>query len=257
MKETPLISVITPVFNSVNFIVEAINSVRNQSYLNWEMVITDDHSDDKTVEIIERLMIEDSRIKLFKLDVNLGAGVARNTSILNSKGDFIAFLDSDDQWLPTKLEEQVKFMIKNKYTFSFTSYLPMKENGTETNRVVISREKVSMRDMRMTNYIGCSTAMYNVEVIGKKYMPEIRKRQDYGLWIDLISETGFAYGLKEALTKYRVRENSVSSNKVLLIKWMWNFYREVLLMSRIRAFLAVCTWGFLNVSGLKNKGIGL
>ncbi len=252
--EGPLISVITPVYNSIPFIETAIHSVLSQSYTNWEMLITDDCSSDGTCELVEKFAHNDSRIKLFRLSVNQGPGVARNNSIKNSNGKYIAFLDSDDIWLPNKLERQLVFMEKNDCDFSFTSYIIITEEGSISGKRVRAKSKVLPRHMVLANYVGCSTAMYNTENLGKRLMPKIRKRQDYGLWIELINDTGYALGLREELTQYRIRKNSVSGNKIQVIIYQWKFYREVLSFNRVRALIAILTWGSFNVLGIKNRG---
>src|SRR5690606_22928772 len=136
MKANPLVSVITPSYNSESFIKQTIESVQSQTYQNWEMIIVDDCSTDKTIEIIHQKSKEDTRIHLIKLNENSGAAVARNTAIRNAKGKYIAFLDSDDFWLPNKLERQVQFMLEHDYAFSYTSYRIMNEDGTKTNKVI-------------------------------------------------------------------------------------------------------------------------
>ncbi|MGY5354037.1 glycosyltransferase family 2 protein [Wenyingzhuangia sp. IMCC45467] len=221
-----LVSIITPCYNSESFIAETIKSVQNQTYEHWEMLITDDGSTDHSIKIIEDFISKDNRIKLFKIN-NSGAAVARNHSIKEAKGTFIAFLDSDDVWLPYKLEKQISFMVENNYALSFTSYQRMNESGELLNEVVHAREKLSYRNMLRSNKIGCLTAIYNQEKIGKVYMPNIRKRQDYALWLNILKKIDFAYGLQEILASYRIRNFSMSAKKTEMLKWNWKLFREV------------------------------
>lgn len=231
-----LISIITPTYNSEKFITETINSILNQSYSNWELLISDDCSMDNTVKIINEFVQKDRRIKIFTLDKNSGAGVARNNSIANANGRYIAFCDSDDQWTSDKLEKQLHFMSENNLALSFSSYRVIDEEGNEQGEVICP-SKVSYKTMLRNNYIGCLTAMYDSQKIGKTYMPEIRKRQDWALWLTILKRTPYALGLQEKLAIYRDRSKSISSNKVDLIKYNWNIYRNIEKFSVIRSIL--------------------
>lgn len=210
-----LVSIIMPSYNSCEFIRFSIDAIINQSYTNWELLITDDCSSDSTYEILEEYSSLDSRIKIFKLDSNCGAAVARNFSISQAEGDYIAFCDSDDLWIKNKLKLQVKFMSSNSYVFSYSSYAKIKEDGTEYDgdRLVKVPPKICKKDLLKTCSIGCLTAMYDSSKIGKIYMPLVRKRQDYALWLKILDKVDYAYGIEECLCFYRVRSNSISSNK--------------------------------------------
>ena len=213
--ENTLVSIITPAYNSSKFIEETIKSVLNQTYNNWELLITDDFSTDNTIEIIESYAENDSRIKLFKLEKNSGAAIARNNSILNSKGRFIAFLDSDDLWIHNKLELQIRFMINNKYSFSHTSYIEYNLNNN-SSKIINSVNRINYSMMLRNCYVGCLTVVYDSYKIGKIYMPTIRKRQDYALWLKILKLTDYCYGLDLVLSKYNITGNSLSSSKLNL-----------------------------------------
>ncbi|ANW96291.1 glycosyl transferase [Wenyingzhuangia fucanilytica] len=244
-----LVSIITPCYNSESFIAETIKSVQNQTYEHWEMLITDDGSTDHSIKIIEDFISKDNRIKLFKIN-NSGAAVARNNSIKEAKGTFIAFLDSDDVWLPYKLEKQISFMVENNYALSFTSYQRMNESGELLNEVVKAHQKLNYRNMLSSNKIGCLTAIYNQEKIGKVYMPNIRKRQDYALWLSILKKIDFAYGLQEILATYRLRNFSMSAKKTEMIKWNWKLYREV----EKKSFFSATFWVMCNIClKIKNR----
>lgn len=233
MKQ-PLVSIITPCYNSEKFIIATLNSVQNQTYTNWEMLITDDGSTDGSIKIIEEYIAKDNRIKLFRIN-NSGPAVARNFSIKNAQGTFVAFLDSDDLWLPEKLKKQIHFMLHHDYEFTFTSYQRMNEEGDLKEGKVKARPKICYRDMLSSNKLGCLTVIYNQEKIGKQYMPLIRKRQDYGLWLAILKQVPFAYGLDEVLASYRVRNISISAKKTEMLKWNWKLFREIEKMSIIKA----------------------
>lgn len=229
-----LVSIITPLYNSREFISETIDSVLKQSYDNWEMIIVDDCSTDDGVEIVKEYKKHDQRIKLIKLDKNSGAAVARNTAIKNAKGRYIAFLDSDDLWHSEKLERQIQYIQENNYAFTYTNYQKMNESGDLLEEIIESPSKLNYKKALYTNYVGCLTAIYDTEKLGKVYMPEIRKRQDYGLWLKILKKVD-GHGLSENLAYYRVRDNSVSSNKLDLLKYNWKLYRDIENLSILRS----------------------
>ena len=222
-----LVSIITPSYNSESFLSQTIESVLSQTYTDLEMIIVDDASSDNSNKIIEEYLKKDSRIKLIKLEKNSGPAVARNRAIDEAKGKYIAFLDSDDLWMPEKLSKQLSFMQKHNIVLSFTSYYHMEEESEKIIQQIHAPDKVDYNELLKKNIIGCFTAIYDVEKLGKVYMPDIRKRQDYALWLDILKKVPYAYGLDEILGYYRVRSNSLSSNKILSSKYNWKLYREV------------------------------
>ena len=243
MKQTQniKISIITPAYNAERFIGEAIESVLAQTYTNWEMVITDDCSSDQTIKIIKSYQQTDERIKLIQLAENSGSAIARNTSMDQATGRFLAFLDSDDQWLPEKLAKQLDFMLERDIAFSFTKYVRVEEDGTETNAITEAPETVGYDDLMKHCVIGCLTVMLDKNKIGKERMVNIRTRQDYVFWLT-ITKTGFlAYGLPEVLAKYRLVAGSISSNKVKAAKQNWYVYRHIEKQSILKS-----SWYFLN-----------
>lgn len=229
------ISIITPTYNSLQFIEETIQSILNQTYSNWELLITDDCSTDGTRELLKQYASKDNRIKIFQLDKNSGPGVARNNSIKNASGRFIAFCDSDDQWKPDKLEKQIKFLTINDLAFTFSAYQKINEKG-EKGGIINIPDEVHYNHLLKSCPIGCLTAIYDTEKIGKVYMPEIRKRQDYGLWLKIFQIIGSAKGMKENLAYYRVRSNSVSSNKFVAAKYYFKVLRQVGKVSLFKAW---------------------
>ncbi|RNA67593.1 glycosyltransferase family 2 protein [Alteribacter keqinensis] len=240
-KEGPLVSVITPAYNAERFIGQTIESVMAQSFQDWEMIIVDDCSTDQTLGIIEKFANRDGRIRATQLPTNSGAAVARNEAIKMSKGQYLAFLDSDDQWLPEKLEKQLDFMKEKGAAFSFTDYIFIDETGKETGEVTEVPECVSYKDLLKENMIGCLTVMIDREKTGCVEMIDIRTRQDYVLWLDLCKRGFKARGLQKPLSKYRVVEGSVSSNKIKMAKQNWKVYREVEKLNLVKSM-----WYFLN-----------
>jgi glycosyltransferase involved in cell wall biosynthesis len=221
-----MVSIITPSYNSEKFISETIESVLNQTYENWEMIIVDDVSPDNANEVIEKYVEKDNRIKLIKLEQNSGPAVARNKAIEESSGRYIAFLDADDLWKPEKLEKQIKFMSENDCGLSYSNYETMSEQGVLQNKIISSPSRLSYENLLKSNYIGCLTAMYDTKKVGKVYMPLIKKRQDYGLWLKILKKTDYAYGMNESLSIYRLMSESVSSNKWKLLKYNYLLFKE-------------------------------
>lgn len=223
--EKPQVSIITPVYNSQKYLEECIGSVLKQTHTNWEHILVDDCSSDNSADLIKSYQKRDARIKYHRLKKNSGAGVSRNTAIEMAKGRFIAFLDSDDIWKPNKLRVQIGEMLKYGRPFTFTSYDFMDENGEPINKIYSPPPKVTYSSALFKNPIGCLTAVYDSKFFGKVYMPEIRKRQDFALWLKLLKKSDGA-GLQQCLSTYRAGNKSISSNKFGLIKYEWKIYRE-------------------------------
>lgn len=238
-----MVSIITPLYNSENYISRTIRSVQAQTHKNWEMIIVNDCSKDNSKDIASSFAIMDKRIKLISLSKNSGAAVARNKAIEMAKGKFIAFLDSDDLWKPQKLEKQLTFMLENDHSFSFTSYEIMNNENIPLRKIIKANKIITYKNMLCRNPIGCLTAMYSVTSLGKVYMPLIRKRQDQGLWLKILREGTLAFGLDESLAIYRVRKDSISSNKMNLIKYQWQLYRDIERLGFIKSiyYLTVVT----------------
>ena len=218
---TPLVSVITPVFNSEKFVSETIQSVQRQTFSDWEMILVDDFSTDNSIEEIENFACEDERIKLIKLSQNSGPAVARNHAIKGASGRYIAFLDSDDLWLPEKLEVQINWMQTKNLVLTFSQYKIIDIEGHETGKIIDVPEKVNYAKLLNFNVIGCLTAVYDSKILGKVFMPEILKRQDYGLWLKVLKRGFQAHGIKQPLALYRTGKDSVSSNKLKAATYNW------------------------------------
>jgi teichuronic acid biosynthesis glycosyltransferase TuaG len=248
-----LVSIITPSYKTEKFIAQTIESVLSQTYQNWEMIIVDDVSPDNSNDIVEEYCKKDSRIKLIKLEENIGPAVARNKAIEEANGRYIAFLDSDDLWIPEKLEKQIKFMESNNLVLSYSSYYLIDEDNNDVD-TFITKYKVNYSDLLKTNGIGCSTAIYDTKKIGKVLMPDIIKRQDYGLWLNILKQTDYAKGILEPLVKYRIMKNSVSSSKLIASKYVWKIFREVEGLSFLKSVYFFCIYVLYGL--IKYKGVG-
>lgn len=221
-----LVSIITPTFNSEKFIAETIISVQQQTYANWEMIVVDDCSTDKTEEIISHFAKQDPRIKFIPLQKNSGAGVARNLAVQMAKGRFIAFLDADDLWKSLKLEKQVDFLLSNNFPFTFSFYDCINEDGTLLNRRIESPKKLSYTHLFFCNFVGNLTGIYDVNYFGKIPISNLRKRQDWMVWLTILKEIKIAKPVPESLAFYRVRPDSISSSKGSLLKHNYAVYRQ-------------------------------
>jgi teichuronic acid biosynthesis glycosyltransferase TuaG len=239
----PKVSIITPCHNSGKFISDTINSVLLQTFSDWEMLITDDCSTDNSVEIIERFVEKDNRIKLIKSDKNLGGAGARNLAIRQAQGKFIAFLDSDDIWEKEKLERQIIFMEKNNYAFSFSQYYIMDEQGNKTEKIIQVPKSIDYKHYLSNTIIGCLTVVIDREKTGNFEMPLIKSSHDMALWL-LIMRRGFqAFGMQEILAGYRIVSNSNTAKKWKAAKDVWKVYRKYEKLSLL--YSAYCFIGYV------------
>ena len=224
---TDLVSIITPSYNTGEYIKETITSVLNQTYSNWELIIVDDCSTDNTDDVVAPFL-SDNRIKYFKNEKNSGAAVSRNRAIREAQGRYIAFLDSDDLWEPDKLEKQVAFMKENGYRFSYTQYGEIDENSDSLSTFITGPRKITKAGMYNYCWPGCLTVMYDAQYIGLVQIKDIKKNNDYAMWLDICKKAD-CYLLEEKLAFYRKRRGSISRSSVLkLIRWHYKLYREAL-----------------------------
>jgi len=242
--EKPVVSIILPSFNSEDYISDTLESIISQTFKKWELVITDDNSNDNTIDIIIKYINKDPRIKLLRLNANYGAGVARNNSIKKANGRYIAFCDSDDIWLPNKLELQIKFLSKMKIPFTFSSYTVTDIKGVK-KKDIIAKSKLTYKQCVQNNHIACFTAIYDSKKLGKIYMSKMRNRQDWSLWLKIMKKIKETKGMEEVLGIYRERKNSISSNKIKLIKYTWWIYNKELKFSYLKSFIYLFVYLFI------------
>ena len=246
-----LISIITPTYNCANFIGETIDSVLAQTYSNWEMIIVDDCSTDNTEEIVNNYSNSDKRIKYYKLDNNSGAAVSRTKAMELANGQYMAFLDSDDLWYPNKLEYQINYMKKNNYAFTCTKYEQINEKSKLLDKVIMVVSKTNYNRLLLDCPVGNSTVMYDVTKMGKFKVPNIRKRNDDALWLQMLKKEKYIYGIDEVLMKYRIRSNSISSNKFKLIGYHWYLYRNIEHLNIVRSVFHICYWCIIKILKIK------
>lgn len=218
-----LVSIIMPSYNTAQYISDSINSVLSQTYDNWELIIVDDCSTDKSIDVIKSF--QDSRIVLLQNEKNSGAAISRNYALREAKGKWIAFLDSDDTWAPNKLEKQIQFMLDNHYSFTYTDY-QINLNGVLQPYVYTAPNVVTKRRMYDYCYFSTITVMYDREKIGLIQIPNLRKNNDYAMWLKAIEKSN-AYRLPECLSVYNKHDGSISSgSKLKLIKWHYKLFKE-------------------------------
>ena len=224
-REAGLVSIIMPSYNTASFIEETIQSVLNQTYTNWELIIVDDCSTDNTNEVVDT--IKDCRIHYLKNEKNSGAAISRNKALREAKGQWIAYLDSDDLWMPEKLEKQIKFMEENGYVFSYTNYEEIDVDGYKTGVKVTGPKKITKTGVFNYCWPGCLTVMYDANKIGLIQIEDIKKNNDYAMWLKVCRKAD-CYLLDEILGQYRKgRVGSVSTHSIrTMIGWHYKLYRE-------------------------------
>lgn len=227
MNRTPLVSVITPVYNASHVIKETIESVINQTYKDWELLIIDDCSYDNSAEIIKKYADKDKRIKYLKTSHSSGSpSLPRNIGIDNAKGEYIAFLDADDIWLPNKLSVQIQFMEENKINFVYSDYEKIDYRGNRNNRIIKMPKQSTFWDVIETCTIPCLTVVLNRDIIGETRFKDIPK-EDFAFWLDILKKDTHAYNVKGVHALYREQPNSRSSNKFQMIKNQWRVLRQI------------------------------
>lgn len=234
--EKGLVSIIMPSYNTAPYIRETIQSVLDQTYQNWELIIVDDCSTDNADAIVAS--IKDERIRYLKNEKNSGAAVSRNRALREAKGRWIAFLDSDDLWMPEKLEKQIFFMEKNGYSFSYTNYEEIDVEGKATGVKVTGPKRVTKTGMFNYCWLGCLTVMYDRDVIGLIQIEDIKKNNDYAMWLKVCKKAD-CYLLDENLGKYRKgRAGSVSTHSIkTMIGWHYKLFREAEKQGTIRSIV--------------------
>lgn len=241
-----LVSIIMPNYNSEKYVEATIKSVLDQTYQNWELLFVDDCSSDSSVELVNSF--HDERIHIFSMDKNGGAAIARNKAIEKANGRWIAFLDSDDLWLPEKLERQLAYMQNNDISFSYTDYDVVDENNSVVSTFKPKLDVCKYKDILKHNHIGCLTVVYDSNKLGKVFMPtNATKREDMACWLSILKKGEQAYCLHECLAQYKVHSNSVSSNKLKMIKYQWQVYRKVEKLNVFKSIYYLVHWAIAGV----------
>lgn len=247
-----LVSIVMPAYNASRTIADSIQSVIDQTYQNWELLIVDDISTDNTIDICREFISKDSRIKYIELPEKGGAAGARNRAIDEAQGRFVAFLDSDDLWLPSKLSIQISKMLSHQSSFSYTAYWKMTSTGERSKRYISVPSTTNYSKLLDGCVIGCLTVVIDISVFGKQYIDEIFMRNDLVYWLKLTKKLGHEdyslwlkltkilerkknnnksvlpiLGINQPLAVYRVAKGSLSHNKFRAAYYQWIVYRKV------------------------------
>jgi len=246
IKLKPLVSIITPCYNSEKFISETIRSVLDQSYDNWEWWIVDDNSSDRSVEIIKNF--GDERIHLIESNKNKGAAMARNAGLKNASGRFITFIDSDDLWLPGFLQKSVDFLLNNNEELVYATYRRYDENLQPLLGDFEARDHITFEKILYSCPIPMLTAMYDTQRIGKIQIPDVDMREDHAMWMDILKKIPSARAIKEPLAIYRIRKSSYSRDKFLILRKQFMVYYKFLNLSLFRSTYYTVHWA---MNGMK------
>lgn len=244
MEKQPLISVIMPCYNTEKFIANSIESVINQTYTNWELIITDGPSSDNTVPIVQKFCEQDSRIHLIIPNHHIGIAEARYTSIQNAKGDYLAFLDSDDIWVVDKLEKQVTFMQSNNYAFTYGNYEILNSDGTLAGKVIQNGGIVDYNMYLKNTILGCGSVMLDKKKIGQVILPDADVNDDMALWCSIMRTGIKAYPINEVLYQYRIRNDGASSHRMKMMKSVWKVYRKQEKLSLPKSIACFMSYAF-------------
>lgn len=239
----PKVSIITPNYNCSNYISQTIKSVIAQTYSNWEMIIVDDCSTDDSYELALEYSKHDSRIMVLRNEKNSGAALSRNKALDKAQGEYIAFLDSDDLWMPEKLEKQIRFMQKNDCDFSFCRYNLIDEGNIFLGKTAKIIHTLTYHKMLYHDFVGCLTVMYKADIAKSIRSFDIRNNNDYGLFLQVIKNTKKALGMDEILANYRIRKNGISRNKLKKVSSYFELMHDKLHLSLFKC----CFYLFTNI----------
>lgn len=249
----PLISVIMPAYNADRYIAEAVDSVRMQTYKNWELLVLDDGSADQSCQIVQALAKEDSRIRLIKNEKNMGVARTRNRGFDLCKGSYVALLDADDLWHPTKLEKQLALLEQTGAQLAYSSYAIVNSQGQKVKGDYLVPETVTFRELLKENVIGCSAVLLRSELLQKHRFQTDFFHEDYVLWLQLLQEGYRAVGCRDVLLSWRFVENSRSFNKKKAAKNRWRIYRDYLHLPLHRSLWAFGHYALRSLRKYRSK----
>jgi teichuronic acid biosynthesis glycosyltransferase TuaG len=249
--ENEMVSIIMPNFNGEVFIEEAIKSICSQTYKNWELLIIDDGSTDNSFNIIKKYTDETKSIHLLYNKHSKGQAGARNTGIEFAKGQYIAFLDSDDKWYSSKLSIQINEMTNQNVAMSYTWYDQVLKNNKKLNSICSPELKKTYSHHLKRPAIGHSTGVYDRNIVGTKFMPKVKSSDDFGLWLSILKEIPYAICIQKPLAAYRLTPNSISSNKLKAAKSVWNILYKI---EKLNIFYALYCFAHYVFYGISEKG---
>ena len=244
----PLVSVVMPAYKCERYISKAIESVIQQTYTNWELIVINDDSPDSSEAIAQEYAKKNSRIRVIHQIPNAGCAEARNMGISHANGKYIAFIDSDDEWVATKLEKQIQLLKIQKAQIAYTSYDFIDENNTSIKKPFIVAAQTNYKKMLGRNELGCSTVIVEANLLQKYRFEKAYYHEDYVLWMKLLKIPVKAVGATEVLTHYRVISSSRSYDKKKAAKHRWIIYRKALHLS---FYASVCAFIKYAVNAVK------
>lgn len=247
------VSIITPVYNASAFLEDTINCVLNQTFQDWEWLLTDDQSTDRSVAIIQQF--SDPRIKLISADKNGGAGHARNLSLREATGDYITFLDADDFWEPNFLEEMIAFMKREKIELAYSNYARCDENLNPQIADFVADTEVTFGNLLKTCRLSLLSTMYDSRRVGKEYFPEGTKREDHVMWLNLLKKIHVGKPFPKTMAKYRMHPQSISRKKTNIMLDQYLVYKDYMHYSTVKSMYYTAHWalnGFKKYSKLFN-----
>lgn len=244
-----LVSIVMPLYNGSTTVMDSIQSVRQQTYKDWELLVVDDGSTDNGPKLVSELAEEDGRIRLLHMQQNGGAAAARNYGITQVQGQYLAFLDSDDLWLPEKLEMQLRLMKEAHTSFGYGACHVIEADGRDTGKVRQVPKQLDFRHAVYGNPIPCLSVLLDLSAIQRQY-PKLKMEfpnighEDYALWLTILQAGVVAYGIQEPIGSYRKNANSLSGNKCKAAGWTYRIYREYLHFGRLRSIVCFVGYAF-------------
>ena len=248
-KKEPRVSIILPNYNSSKTIKKTIKSILNQSYKNWELIIVDDSSDKITKNILHKYKNK-KKIKIYFLPKNKGAAYCRNLAIKKSQSDYIAFIDSDDLWKNSKLTLQINFMKKNNYFFTYTNYKTFKINKPIKNNILVPG-KFNFKSFIKNTSIATSSMIIKRLVANNIKFTNTKICEDYYYKCQLLKKIGYAYCCPHYLTEYQIRKNSLQSNRIRNLYWIWKINRK---LNKFNIFENFASIFFISFNSIKKYG---
>ena len=244
MENQPLVSIMMPCYNTEKYIAKSIESVIQQTYPNWELIITDGPSSDNTASIVRYYCEHDQRIHLITPSQRRGIADARHNSIQNAKGKYFAFLDSDDIWVKDKLEKQIAFMTNKGYAFTYGNYEIIDADGTPTGKIIRNGGVVDYNKYLRNTIIGCGSVMLDRNRIGQILQPAEDVNDDMALWCSIMRHDIKAYPMDEVLYLYRIRDDGASSQRMKMVKSVWKVYRKQEKLSLPKSVFCFTSYAF-------------
>ena len=240
--ENVMVSVIMSMYNAAEFITEAINSIIKQHYTDWELIVIDDGSTDASISIVKSFQQQDLRIRLYFSKEHSGLpATLRNLGISMAKGRYIAFLDSDDIWLPSKLAEQIPLFKYPQTAIVYSNYKKINATATKHGRTIVAPSTLDYKKMLLGNAIGNLTGIYDSAKTGTVSIRNIH-HEDYAMWLSILKKGFIAQNTNTVTALYRVHHTSITSNKLKVLPWQWFIYRNIEKISFIRSCYYYCNY---------------